>query len=287
MKRHSTFIASLVLVLLAFVACNNKKCTTDGGTDTATAQNTINSASMPLNITIFLDLSDRLTRDLTPSQADRDTAIIGNITRKFQQLCVKQKITNTKNSMQVLFYPTPQETNIANIAEGLRIDCSKLTIAEKKEKLIDLPSNFSQGLSTIYKKTMEEKAWIGCDIWGFFNNGEAKKKCVREGYRNVIVIFTDSYIFHVANKIKQGDAYSYILPQTLENPNSTLIPSAEKYPNLEVLILEADFYKAEHRQRVKTILETWFKEMEVKKYDFNETDLPSTTNQIVDNFMGW
>ena len=32
--------------------------------------------AQPLNITIFLDLSDRLTRDMMPAQLDRDTAII-------------------------------------------------------------------------------------------------------------------------------------------------------------------------------------------------------------------
>ena len=39
----------------------------------------------PLNISIFLDLSDRLTREMEPSQMSRDTAIVGYIADYFKQ----------------------------------------------------------------------------------------------------------------------------------------------------------------------------------------------------------
>lgn len=293
MKRKTTLLVLSIIVLLTGVVLLGlySSCTEGPGKppkdpSIENPSKTKEHQPQPLNITLFLDLSDRLTRNLTPSQKDRDTAIILNIARKFQERCVADQIIRTKNSMQVLFYPTPSDPTIANLAETMRIDCSKMDAAKKREKLINLPNDYTCSLKSIYDLTIRQQNWIGCDIWGFFNNGEAKKKCMRVGYRNVIVILTDGYVFHTANRQRKDSAYSYILPETLEDPNSTLIPSREKYPNLEVLMLEINLYRAEHRDPMMKILKDWFADMEVK-FDANETDLPSTINPIVDSFIGW
>ena len=62
--------------------------------------------------------------------------------------------------------------------------------------------------------------------------------CVKPDARNIMVILTDGYLFHENNKIKKDNAYSYILPQTLDNPQSSLIVDREgKLDKLEVLLL--------------------------------------------------
>lgn len=63
----STMATAAILFLLT-----GSSCTTENG-------KTVAQAKEPLNISVYLDLSDRLTRELTPSQAERDTAIINHL----------------------------------------------------------------------------------------------------------------------------------------------------------------------------------------------------------------
>lgn len=69
-------ISLIVTLLCTFISCSNTK----------TGNENENTPPQPetLNISVFLDLSDRLMRDLTPSQMERDTAIVGYIVDYFK-----------------------------------------------------------------------------------------------------------------------------------------------------------------------------------------------------------
>lgn len=82
--------------------------------------------SLPLNITIYLDLSDRLVRDLTPSQRERDLAIVEHFTKLFQDSCQSTGILKSKHRLKVLFYPAPENTEINTLASALVIDMKNL-----------------------------------------------------------------------------------------------------------------------------------------------------------------
>ena len=66
----------------------------------------------PLNISVYLDLSDRLVRDLTPNQMYRDTAIINYLVDYFRDKTLGPTILKSENKMKVFFYPTPNDTEI-------------------------------------------------------------------------------------------------------------------------------------------------------------------------------
>lgn len=239
----------------------------------------------PLNISIYLDLSDRITRDLTPSQMERDKIIINMIIDKFYNRCVDDRIIGTKHHIKVVFYPSPDNKDIDDWAKDMEVDMAKLKAPEKKEALTEMKGKFGNALTNIYKETIDEKNWVGSDIWGFFSDKKVDELCMREGYRNILVILTDGYLYDANNMQKEGNAYSYVLPQTLAVDGSSLICRRKGLGDLEVLMLEVNPYNIEERNKMLPVLEGWLTNMEVGKYKIVETDLPNNTAVYIDNFF--
>lgn len=243
---------------------------------------------LPWNVTVFLDLSDRLLHGKTMSQTEIDTTIVNHIVEIFVDDCVKRgRIIGSKNSFQVLFYPTPQLSTINTLTADLKVDLSRIPAKEKRLALINLQKNVSNKLGIIYNTVIAKQSWLGCDIWDFFSSKRIDKYCIKPGYRNIIVILTDGYLFHNNNKIKNGNAYSYILPQTLSIPNSSLIVKRDGLMDIEVLFLEINPFQPDHRDRMMSILGKWLEGMGVPEaaYTINETDIPKNTEFVIDSFF--
>lgn len=243
-----------------------------------------NSAMMPLNISIYLDLSDRLERQMYPSQQKRDIEIVNYVGEILKNHAVSQKILPSRDRIKVFFYPAPNDSKITLLSKDLEMDLSKAQPAEKKKMLLEFQDKFATSLTEIYDATLKGKNWIGSDIWGFFKK-QIDTYCIREDARNIIVILTDGYLFYAPNKLKDRDNYSYILPQTLTNPNSGLIVSRKGLENIEVLMLEVNPLDPKHQDRMENILQNWLKGMGVQKMYVGETDQPSNTKLIIDKFM--
>lgn len=132
MKSKHLIIVALIAIFAIVSSCitdDNSKSSTEAITPTVDSD-----LNRPLNISVFLDLSDRLDRDLVPSQFDRDTAIIGTLVQLFMEDCIhKGRIINSENHFQIFFHPVPKSTEIATLASGLNFDMSSTPIAEKKK----------------------------------------------------------------------------------------------------------------------------------------------------------
>lgn len=277
MKCMKKFIFALIVVVGSwFVSCDRCK------TKPTPAEET-------LNISVYLDLSDRLVRDQTPNQTYRDTAIVNYLVDYFKSKTLGPNILKSKNSMKVFFYPTPKNSGISVLAQGLSVDIGSKSGVERTKALVGMKENFQKNLECIYNETIEEKNWVGSDIWDFFSSKKVDNLCVKEGARNIVVILTDGYIFHEKNKIKEGNAYSYILPQTLAIDSTSLIDRRQgdlKDKGLEVLMLEINPLQANHRDKMVRILEDWFHDMGVEKFVVSETDANLTnTKTIIDSFL--
>lgn len=240
----------------------------------------------PLNISVFLDLSDRLSRDLTPSQIVRDSLIIDNLIDIFIDDCVNNgKIIKSKNHFQIFFHPSPKNSEIATLSSGLNLDLSRVSVTDKKKLLKEMKASFSNNVSQIYNSTLVDQKWIGSDIWAFFSDKKVDSQCIRNGYRNILVILTDGYLFYSPNKRQEGTAYSYILPQTLKDPKSSLIVKRNGLEDLEVLLLEVNPYTPYERDRLIEILEKWFSEMGVSHFVVADTDMPVNIENIIRGFI--
>ena len=276
-----SFIFGGAMSLLLIIGCGGSSKSSE-----KTGESSISAANVnkPLNISVYLDLSDRLERKMAPSQKDRDIEIVKHITDIVKNHAVNQKILPCRDRIKVFFYPSPDDANIANLANNLEMDLEKAQPAEKKTILIDFQGKFNKSLTQIYDATLQNKNWIGSDIWGFFNK-QVGTYCIKKDARNIIVILTDGYIYHANNKQQKGNDYSYILPQTLAKANSGMIVSRKGLENLEVLMLELNPYTPTQGSQMEDILTNWFTGMGVKKLRIGETDLPTNTKMIIDKFF--
>lgn len=280
MKKTILFLAILFTVILI------PSCTTCGGGKINDSEKTENKGPKPLNISVYLDLSDRLKKDLTPSQMERDTAIINHLVDIFIQDAQKNgNIVNSKNHFQVFFYPAPKSSQIAVLAKGLNVDLGKTEIKQKKVEIMEMKNRFQTNLTEIYNEALEANKFDGCDIWGFFSNKEVDKLCVRKGYRNILVILTDGFVYHKNNKVSSENSYSYILPEMLGKNDISLMVKRDGLDDLEVLVLEVNPYAPTQHDQLISILEEWFKGMGVKNVMVNETSLPVNTEVYIDNFF--
>lgn len=245
----------------------------------------------PLNLSVYLDLSDRLIRDLQPCQTYRDTAIINHlvdyfITKNIGPALIKKE---NRDKMKVFFYPTPNDGEISILAKGLSVDMETMKPAERGDAIDNMRETFRNNLRQIYEETIREKNWIGCDIWDFFSSKRIDNLCVKNDARNIVVILTDGYIFAENNKIKDGKAYSYILPQTLAVDGSSLIDRRQgdlSGKGLEVLMLEINPYQPNQRDKMVKVLKDWFNAMGIEKFEVAETDANLTNTQtIIKNFL--
>lgn len=278
----SGIIAALIICVV-FGTNSCKSCT--GENETEVTNTVIDKHTLPLNISVFIDLSDRVVRP-NQSQIERDTAIVNQLIDFFISTSYQGgKLPTSKNKFNVFFYPTPTDGSVATLAKGLNVDLSKLQGAQKKVKLADMKESFDTNLQQIYSLAIKDKKFIGCDIWGFFTDKKVDNLCMSPGYRNILVILTDGYLYHIHNKMQDGNAYSYINQQNLMLPGTSLIIGRDGLKDLEVLMLEVSPKQINQFHTMKGIIETWLKGMGVEHYMVVGSDLPSNTSNYISNFL--
>jgi hypothetical protein len=295
MKMNKLIFIS-VLFLLFSCGGNNKQ------------NNDVNNDKKPqeiqLNISILLDLSDRIDSTkypATPQHFERDIEIVKTITELFKQNMDGLSAWKAKGKIRIFFSPAPPNSEINKIAETLNIDCSKLDNKGRKAVYDTITELFATNLYKIYSQTIEKSNWIGSDIWRFFKD-DVKDYCIEkeENYRNILIIFTDGYIYHVNSKYKEQNRYSYLLEsnirnyrkenyeQLINNDNFGLIAKRNDLNNLEVLVLEITAENNHNKideDITKLIIKNWLKEMNVTKYQVFSSDLPANTKKRVESFL--
>ena len=286
MKTKAFVILGVIIAVVISVFFIVRSCSTTSSD--GEGNDTIIGKHKPLNLSIYLDLSDRIKPDDSNldalSQRDKDIAIVEYLANYMKDRAVKQKILPCKDKIKVFFYPTPDDSKIALLSDKLEVDLSTTPPAEKKKVLATFVDEFHEAMEQIYDSTIKTSKWLGSDIWGFFNK-PVDNYCIKDGYRNVLVILTDGYIYHAQNKIQDDDAFSYVLPQTLRNPNSSLIPHRTGLEDLEVLMLELNPNPPTDQDKMEQVINDWLQKMGVQKYYVGETDLPSNTKMIIDKFL--
>lgn len=275
MKTKNIIICVITLCISFTFMCCGSKTKTEEETD------------LPLNISVYLDLLDRLKRDLTPAQKERDMVIVGHLADYFKSQTLGPKILQSKNSMKVFFYPAPKDSKIATLADSLSVDMKKFQGKEKRVALENMKNKFNEKLDTIYDMAIVADKFPGCDIWDFFSSKKVDVQCVKKGYRNILVILTDGYLYDENHKVQNGDAFSFVTPATLKNSKSSLIVKRTGLEDLEVRILEVNPYDMNHRDQLVSVLENWLIGMGVKQENItvSETGLPNTTQTIIESFL--
>lgn len=285
MRNKAIIILSIIIVLviaLYFILTPE----TDGESISDATPPEMSQKNLPINVSIYLDLSDRIKPNGTDalSQKDKDIAIVDYLANYIKDRAVKQKILPCKDRLKVFFYPEPADAKVALLSEKLELDLATTPMKEKKPKLIAFTDEFKNSLEQIYSSTIATSSWLGSDIWGFFNK-PIDNYCLKDGYRNILVVLTDGYIYHASNKRSDGNCHTFILPQTLKDKTSCLIVGRTGLDNLEVLMLELSPNPPTDQQKMEQIITDWLNGMGVQKHYVGETDVPSNTKMIIEKFL--
>jgi len=259
-----------------------------------------------INLTILLDLSDRIdprTSPDNPQHFQKDSALICYLTGHFLREMNSKGNYMAKGKMRLIFHPNPPDPSINEAAEKLNIDLSKMDTKGKKTVYDSLGHIVAENIGNIYRSTISQEKWPGSDIWRFFKN-DVKEVAIDKdsSYRNILVIFTDGYIYHDDSKDEYGNRYAYILPklfdryqlrnnknwlEQMDKLDFGLISKRSDLDQLEVLVLEispAPNHKNDE-DIISKIMEKWFSEMKVRKSTILNSDLPERTKQKIDNFL--
>ena len=282
-----TTILSLFLLGALTLACSS--C----GDDNKKGGNTLQDGSVnpkqnqPINLTVFIDLSDRIikTRDGL-KQAEKDTALLNTIAQYVADKAQSKNIRYAKDRMKIVFYPAPLDSAINKRAQALEVDFGHYTkkdLVAKLQRANDLASDFNKDLQVIYNDAIKQHNFTGSDIWGFFSS-KVNDYCVKDGYRNVLVILTDGYIYDLNHKIEENGKANFITKRTLAD-GIALMPTRQNVDNLEVLVLEVNANPVSDFTKIKSTISDWFDSMGIKTFKITETDLPSNTEGVIKEFL--
>lgn len=294
--RRYFFIVILVSLSVSCSSVDNKK-----NTNNSTAGK---AQEKQLNISILLDLSDRIDPQkypATPEHFQRDIENIKYVAEVFKSNMERLGAYKAKGKIRIFFSPPPANTKIDSIASKLNIDCSKMDNKGKKEVYDSVIALFKQNLDDIYRQAIATSNWEGCDIWRFFKD-DVKDFCIDDdsNYRNVLIIFTDGYLYHKQSVYSNKNRFSYLLDKNLgayRKPNWKQIVSQNDFGimsehddlnNLEVLVLEISAENPSNKideDIISYLWKSWFAEMNISRYEVYRSDLPTNTKTRIENFL--
>jgi hypothetical protein len=150
-----------------------------------------------LNITVFLDLSDRIVMEHGYGpQWQNDTALVMHLVERFKKDAEVRGTYCAKGSIRLRVEPPNQVMN--DCVSSTETDFSKYTHTQtgaRRELWLGMADNWRQCLDRAYSRALEEgkKArWPGSDLYGFLRDVD---KHITPGYRNILVIVTDGELY--------------------------------------------------------------------------------------------
>ena len=301
-------IVFYIIITLSFYSC-----VSDDNSNQSSQDENINEKAQEnkqLNITILLDLSDRIEPTKYPSQPEhfeRDIEIVNYFTEFFKQDMEERGVFKSKGKLKVVFSPRPKDSEINEIASKLKVDLSQAKNSKEKKMVFETISlDFKDNLSNIYSKTIDTKKYIGSDTWRFFKN-DVSDYCIEDNgnYRNILVLITDGYIYHDDTRQIIDKRSQHLTPEYIKSERINLIGDfnivkerIKKYnygymvprtglDNLEILVLEISPTpnRKNDEDVIKEYLKKWFEEMNVKDFALYNSDLPEYTKTRINKFM--
>jgi hypothetical protein len=260
------------------------------------------SANENLNISILLDLSDRINPEKYPAPAmefyKRDVGYLKSIAEDFESHIMNKKLIKIDDKIQVFIDPEPSDNTLNKKLEVLKISFDKSTVS--KEAILATCKKYDSISTLIYDTAIKDDHYVGSDTWRFFKN-KVDDYCVENDYRNILVILTDGYIYHKNTKIKEGNRATYLTPQDIKSfgfnksgwkekfdqQDYGFVTANENLSNLEVLVLgiNPDDKNPYEEDVIRAYWSKWLVEMKVKKFEIKQADLPSNMEKVIRDFI--
>lgn len=261
-----------------------------------------NIRSNNLNISFLLDLSDRINPSKYPNPTMeyhlRDVAYIKSVSEAFDTHLRNKKVIQMKDNIQLFFEPEPLNQNINSISNSLKYSITRENVS--LELLHNIKEVYATKPLEIYELAINDDEYVGSDTWRFFKT-KVNDYCIQEGYRNILIILTDGYIYHKDSKMKEDNLTSYITPQEIRNnklntkdwrsimvsKNLGFIPATDNLSNLEILVLgiNPDNKNPYEEDVIMKYWRDWFNAMNVGRYDIKTSELPSNLDKVIKDFI--
>jgi hypothetical protein len=285
----------IIFASVLFIGCGKPK---DPISQTINSNSSTDSKNLKdLNISILIDLSDRIDPEKnsnpTMEYFQRDIEYIKAIDKGFLDHIKTKKVIQLNDQMQVFFNPEPSDTKMNELTKDLKVSFDRNTTKDNIDKV---EKTYSSLPSKIYQSAIQDKKYIGSDIWEFFKN-KVKDYCIKDDHRNILFILTDGYMYHKDSKFSEGKMTSYLTPELIkslklttsdyksriQSEKSGFIKANDDLENLEVIVLGINPVKGNPFEEdvIKEYWENWFKEMKIKKYQIKSADLPSNLEPII------
>lgn len=296
-----------LLTLLLLQSCSNEIDEVISDSKEKTYISSVESEKQ-LNITILLDLSDRIEPakyPATPEHYERDISIIDKVVDIFKTEITSVKAKEIRGKIKVIMKPNPKDDEVNSIAKALKIDLSNDNV-DKLDVYYNISQIYSENLKKIYAKTIETNSpnhYVGSDTWRFFKNDV--NLCVDNSglYRNVLIIISDGYIFHIDSKDKDKNRTTFLTPEhittnklignkseiekRIKENDYGYISTRNDLQDLEILFLEVNPTpdRKNDEDAIKAYLGKWFDEMGVKSFKIYNSDIPVNTETKIKDFF--
>lgn len=294
-------IALVVQVFMIIINCKSDEKKLVQGAKIKRA-NKIDKSVFNLNLNLLLDLSDRISPSKFPNESmefyKRDVGYIKSVSSAFLEHLSKKKVRQANEQIELFFEPSPANSNINNLSSKLKYSITKDNLS--KEILHEVDSSYSNYPLKIYELAIKDNNYIGSDTWRFFKN-KVGDYCIEEGYRNILVILTDGYIYHKDTQLKEGNRTSFLIPQEIrrnklnsstwkekfENHDFGFIKIDEDLSDLEILVLgiNPDSKNVYEEDVINAYWSKWLTEMNVKRFAIKQAVLPSNMDKIIKDFI--
>jgi len=302
-----TTLPLLLAALLVLTVSGCHGSTAETGGPGAGSEGPGPESDRQLNVTLLLDLSDRIdpmVSPATPSHRDRDIEAAAAVADAFVAEMEAKGAFMAKGRIRTLFSPAPNDADVNAISQSLARDLRDMSPADKKGVHDNLQAEYREGLGRIYDAAIAEQNFVGADVWRFFADGDAANMAVDPdpGVRNVLVILTDGYAYHANTVHREGNRTSYVTgpflaseglrdPTTwqerFEREDYGFLDPGVDLPGLEVLVLEVTPSEG-HPGDFAVLKAYWsglLEAMEVERYEILKTDLPTNTRPLIRTFL--
>jgi hypothetical protein len=292
---------NIKLTIILLISTMTFSCKNDA-TDTNKDPIKTKDVSENLNISLLLDLSDRISPTKYPNPTMeyylRDVGYINSVSEAFTEHVRSKKVIKAHDKIQLFFDPAPLNPEINKISQDLKIELNKGNVS--KELIKNIKTIYANNPLKIYNLAVKDGNYVGSDIWRFFKT-KINDYCVEKEYRNILVILTDGYIYYKDTQMKEENFTTYLTPESIKsnklnspewnkkimNQKLGFLKANNDLSNLEILVLGINPNPKNPYEEdvIKTYWTNWFQVMKVKRFEIKNADLPSNMDKTIKDFI--
>ena len=295
------YVISLAIGLM-FFSCKSEPGETETGIVPNYETRKLNSIRKNINLSVLLDLSDRINPEKFPNPAMeyymRDVGYLTSIAQAFEMHVRSKKSATINDKLQLFIDPEPTDIELNQKLEMLRTHFTRDNA--KRNSILKTSLKYDSIAHLIYQKAIDDDHYVGSDTWGFIKN-RVEDYCIESEKRNMLIILTDGYIFHKDNKRLEGNKTSYLIPQLIneldlnksdwktkyETKNYGFIVPEVDLSNLEVLVVGIN--GQQNKPYGEDILfkywKDWLTAMNVKDIQIKLSGLPVNLDAVIKDFI--